>query len=72
MLDKRISKKVRLKNIDKTRKCLIEKSKTTWFNNEYKTQKVCIVLNYIEQTLNLVSTIILVSTVMFLFPPLLY
>ena len=29
MLDKRISKKVRLKNIDKTRKCLIEKSKTT-------------------------------------------
>ena len=39
MLDKRISKKVRLKNIDKTRKCLIEKSKTTWFINEYKTQK---------------------------------
>ena len=39
MLDKSISKKVRLKNIDKTRKCLIEKSKATWFNNEYKTKK---------------------------------
>ena len=56
MVEENISQEFRMKNIDETRNYLIEEiNRNELISKKHK--KVCTTLNYIEHTLNLISTI---------------
>ena len=56
MTEKNISQEVKFKNIDETRDYLIEEMKQNELISK-KHKKVCIVLNYVEHLVILVSTV---------------
>ena len=56
MIKENITQEFRLKNIDKTRNCLLEKIKQNELISR-KHKKVCTTLNYIKDFLILASTI---------------
>ena len=56
MTEENVSQKVNLKNIDETKKYLIEKiNRDEWISKKHK--KICTTLNYIKTFLILASTI---------------
>ena len=56
MSNEKRSEKFRLKEINETRNCFIEKIKQNYLMNK-KHKKVCMILNYIEHLLILISKI---------------